>query len=205
MELDRVRALSYIAPEENISSICSLGILSHLRARNVSHVSVASESVQSIRARVRVPCSDGSRRALHSYVNLYFCPRNPMMYRVLDEGARVCVVETAPEVMGVAGTIIADRNAAQALVRFAPFPEGLAGLDADLVYARYWTHDDPIEYAKRKAIKCAEVLVPDLVPPQYISRILVLTEEARSRIIVQLGDTTAHLEVEVNGDVFFHS
>ncbi len=148
---------------------------------------------------------DGTSRSLHSYVNLYFCARNPMMYSLQAHHDEICVVGVSPRVLRLDGVVISDGNAAARLTRFYPSPEGLANLDAELVYARYWTHDDPIEYAKRKAIKCAEVLVPDLVPPQYISRILVLTEEARSRIIVQLGDTTAHLEVEVNGDVFFHS
>lgn len=203
MDLDRVRALSYIAPETNVCSICSGGILSHRQATCIRHESIALESVQEIRACVRVPCPDGRSEPLHSYANLYFCPRNPMMFRRVREGLSLCVVEIRPDIMRTPGTIITDRNAAKNLVRFAPFPEGLAMLDETLVYARYWTHDDPIEQERRKAIKCAEVLVPDRVPAEFVSRVLVPTEMARLRVVAQLVDTAPHLQVEVDGDVFF--
>jgi len=36
------------------------------------------------------------------------------------------------------------------------------------VFAQYWVHDDPIATQRHRAIVCAEVLVPDLVPTKYI-------------------------------------
>src|SRR5690348_11779452 len=74
----RVKELHYITHVDNLASICARGVLSHQRARRVRHRSVASEEIQNRRARKRLP--NGAR--LHSYANLYFDARNPMMYRL---------------------------------------------------------------------------------------------------------------------------
>jgi len=50
-----------------------------------------------------------------------------------------------------------------------PYPYGLEKLDFDIIYAEWWIHkDDPRFEELHKHIKCAEVLVPNQVEPQYI-------------------------------------
>lgn len=83
MERHEVAELHYITPIENLDSILGRGILSHNRAARLEHRSVALESVQDIRRGKSVP--GGS--TLHSYANLYFHARNPMMYRLIHKGA----------------------------------------------------------------------------------------------------------------------
>ncbi len=176
-------------------------MLSHDRASDIEHESIALSQVQSRRSAVSIPCADGPRRGLHSYVNLYFCARNPMMYLRKDEASDICVVGVDSAVMQVAGVVIADMNAARTLVRFGAYPEGLAMLDTELVYARYWTHEDEIEYDRRKAIKCAEVLVPEVVPASYITRVIVVDDRTMVRVKQESGEDGPG--VEVSPDVFF--
>lgn len=71
------------------------------------------------------------------------------------------------------GWIVTDRNAASSYARFRPMEGGIAVLDKDLVYARYWTHQDPYEAMTQKSIKCAEVLVPDRVDSTFITGVYV--------------------------------
>ena len=160
---EEIRELTYICPLRNVPSILRLGILSHVRAARVLHVSIAKEGVQAIRARKAVP--NGLR--LHDYVNLYFNPRNPMMFLRKDSHASCCILRIDPSVLDLDGVVVADRNAARFAV-FHSVNEGLPLIDRDLVFAQYWTHENPIEQDRRKALQCAEVLVPHVVEPTFI-------------------------------------
>lgn len=203
LRLDEVGQLHYIASQSNLRSILELGILSHVAARGHEHVSVANESVQRRRARRKLQMHDGTSLPLHSYANLYFCPRNPMMYCLHHDHERLCVIGVAPGVLRLEGVVIADGNAAAKLTRFYPSPAGRAHLDAELVFARSWDHEDPIEKARRKRIKCAEVLVPERVDPEHIVRVTVSSAKARARLAALVAQAYPALPVEVDADVFF--
>lgn len=67
-------------------------------------------------------------------------------------------------------------------MKFHPVATGLTGLDASRVFAQYWTHpEDPIEETRHKLEKCAEVLVPDCVPPRYVTGAYVANQAALTR------------------------
>ncbi len=75
-------------------------------------------------------------------------------------------------------------------------------VDKELVFAERWTDPDPIAYYRRKSAKCAEVLVPDAVPPEYIFGAYVSTEEG-STAIRQICELPDQFQVEVDGHLFF--
>lgn len=54
MNLEDFQELHYITPITNISLICSKGLLSHNRVKNIEHVSVAMKEIQARRARKSV-------------------------------------------------------------------------------------------------------------------------------------------------------
>ena len=164
MRRDQLSELHYITPITNLPSVLSRGILSHRQAEKVRHRSVAMDEIQERRTRKRVP----GGRALHEYVNLYFCARNPMLFKRKDQHAELCVIRVSTAVLDLPGVVITDQNAASDYALFSPAPDGLKYVDHDLVFAEYWTHEDPIEQYRHRSIKCAEVLVPDSVPPSYI-------------------------------------
>lgn len=159
--------LHYIAAIENLPSIQKLGILSHAGAARLPHRDLSDPDVQRRRAAV-IP---GAGK-LHDYVNLYLCARNPMLFRRREEG-RVCVLAVNPAVLDAPGAIIADGNAASGYTSFRPSPDGLAALDRDQIFAEYWTDPDLITYWRKKSAKCAELLVPDRVPPALVVRVYV--------------------------------
>jgi acetyltransferase-like isoleucine patch superfamily enzyme len=196
MHRDELDELHYITPIDNVPSILRRGILSHSRAERFQHESVALQEIQERRAEVVMP---GGRR-LHSYVNPYICARNPMLYRRRADHRNLCVLRVRTEVLDIDGVVVADRNASSDHVRFGAAPDALAIVDREMVFARYWTHPgDPIAEWRHKSIKCAEVLVPDRVPPEYIAGAYVSCTDSRLR----LQGLAACLPVSINGDLFF--
>lgn len=195
MERSRIAELHYIAPIANLSSILERGILSHKRSEAIDHISVADDNVQDRRRGKRVP----NGRLLHEYANTYFDARNPMMYKRLSRRTTLTVIRVKPDILDLPGTVIADGNAASAGTRFDPSPIGLAVLDEQRVYADYWTDPDAWTYYEKKRQRCAEVLVPDLVPPDLLIGCYVCADG-----VVQVCREAAHdLEVAVNARVFF--
>jgi hypothetical protein len=168
MNRAEVKELCYITAIANVPSILEFGLVSHNRAAKLAHQSIAKQGVQDIRAGKIVP---GGLR-LHDYVNLYFNPRNPMMYYRKDLHQSCCIVRVNSSVLDIAGVIVTDQNAAR-FAAFRPAAEGLALLDREVVFARYWTHADPIEQDRRKAAQCAEILVPHSIDPGYLTGVYV--------------------------------
>lgn len=181
MELKDVHAIFYITHVENLSSIMKSGILCHHKAEAVGHVSIASEEVLSSREGKTIP----NGKPLFHYVNLYFNPRNPMMYKVTDAGRKfddICVLEVEPRVMSLKGVIITDSNAASPYVRFYSYPQGVQTLNKDEIFAEKWTHDNPWDTARHRVRMCAEILVPEVVPTEYMMRVLVPNADVRHHV-----------------------
>jgi len=174
MDRDEVKELHFITSIDNLGSILMRGILSHNRAARLQRRSVASEDVQDIRRGKSVP--GGS--SLHSYANLYFDARNPMMYCLLHR-TDLIVVRVSAAVLDIPDTVVTDGNAAAGFTRFYPSPEGLRYLDSERIFAWSWNDDDPWQKKEKKRVRNAEVLVPNLVPSEYIEGCYVDTQEKR--------------------------
>jgi hypothetical protein len=195
MERNDLQELHYIAPIRNVPSIMQHGILSHVRAGQLKHCSVAMQAMQQRRARVRVP---GGRR-LHEYANLYICGRNPMLYKRLGQREQICVLAVSTDVLDLPGVIITDRNAGADFPQFRPAPDGLAIVDRAKTFADDWRHSNQIEYWQRKSAKCAEVLVPDQVDPRFVQGAYVSCQEAKA----SLETLNTGLAVRIDRHLFF--
>lgn len=193
----RVTELHNIQAIENISSIMEHGILSYEKASQLPHISVAMNEVQNKREVVSIP---GGLR-LHQYANLYFCARNPMMYKRKGIRNQLCVLQIERRILTHEGAIITDMNAASSkYVRFHRSPDGLRWLNFDMIYADDWTHpNNPPAYFRHSATKCAEVLIPDCVEIDYISGAYVANEPA-NKLLLQQGFA---LPITVNPHMFF--
>jgi len=188
--------LGYIVPITTVPSILTRGILSHRRAGNIQHESIALQGVQDRRAKVIVP----NGRPLHDYANLYICPRNPMLLKRRDIHAQICVLRVNAGVLDIPNVVVTDSNAGSKYVRFSPAPGGLAIVNKERTFARWWNHpDDQVEQWRHSSQKCAEVLVPDLVPVRYIDGAYVSGEEGHQT----LTDAGFDLPVTITGDLFF--
>ncbi|MCK4269702.1 MAG: DUF4433 domain-containing protein [Methanogenium sp.] len=190
--------LHFIVPIETIPSIMKHGILSNYSASDIYHYTVSMPEIQDRREKVQVP---GGLK-LHQYANLYFDARNPMMRRIIDPKNNkkpICVLRISTEVMKQDGVVITSQNASSYYVSFYSYPEGMQKLNFKLIYARYWIHDDHIEYFRHKSIKCAEVLIPNNIKADYITGAYVLNNEIHQKLI-QLG---FDCEITINPDIFF--
>jgi hypothetical protein len=188
--------LHYVTLISSVLLICELGILSHRRATGVDHESIAMDEIQERRAKVVVP----GGRPLHHYANLYICARNPMLYKRRNQHERLCVLRIDPKVVDLDGVVITNANASSPYVRFAPAPEGLKIVNRELTFANDWTcPHNPIEYYRRKSAKCAEVLVPDRVHPEFLVGAYASCEESLTAFHA-LG---VNLPAEINKDLFF--
>jgi len=195
MQRSELAELHYITPTANLLSILSRGILSYNRVKRVNHQSVAMNEIQDRRANVTVP----NGRKLHEYVNLYICARNPMMYKRQAQFKELCVLRVSPDVLDLPGVVITDGNASSEYTRFSAAPKGLAIVDRDLTFADDWRDPDEIRYFRKKVAKCAEVLVPDKVKPDYITGIYVACGETEAA----LQDLVKDVAVVINSHLFF--
>ena len=197
MKREELEEVHYITHINNLPSILLRGILSHNNAKKLRHISVASQTIQDRREPKVVP---GGRK-LHDYVNTYFHARNPMMYLILrqQDHLKLTVLRIDTDILDLPNVVITDGNAAGDYAIFRPSPMGLAIVDKELTFAINWTHPDPIEYFRRKSAKCAEVLVHDRIPPEYILGAYVSCEEAK----VTFEATGANIPVTINAHLFF--
>lgn len=187
--------LHYITHIANLPSIVQRGLLSKRRAKPFGPQSIAMEEVQEIRENKVVP----GDRPLHEYVNLYFCARNPMLYKLKDRYAEICVIRINTAVLDLPKVVITDGNAASDYTRFWPSPDGLEYVDEAIVFAEYWTDPDEIVAWRKKRIKCAEVLVPDRVDPKFILGVYVACEQTKRDVEAM----NLSLPVKVDPHLFF--
>lgn len=191
----RVAELHNIMPIDNIPSIMEHGILSHEQAARLPHSDVSMAEVQDRRNQVQVP----GGMHLHQYANLYFHARNPMMFKRQAQAEDLCVLCISTEVLNFPGVVITDQNAASDYVRFCQ-PGDLGSLNFDWIYADDWHHpDDNITYWRHKSAKCAEVLAPNIVPPNFIRKAYVASDAARAALLA----TGFSKPVEVMPKLFF--
>lgn len=197
----QIAEFHYIAHFENLSSILALGILSHneVSRRRICPKDISNFDVQERRADVQIP----NGLALHDYVNLYFNARNSMMCVVTDAGKRnlnqTVVLCVSPDVLDIPNAVIADRNAATVKVRFEPAATGLQKIDENVVVARSWNDPDIFTKENLKQRMCAELLIPNNVPPQFIRSVYVATGSTLQRVAADYPNVTGIL----NPDLFF--
>ena len=122
-----------------------------------------------------------------------------MLFLKRDSRAELCVLRIDPAVLELDGVIVTDRNAASH-ARFSPGSTGLSLIDLEQVFAEYWTHPgDELATDNHKKIKCAEVLVPSRIPPNYIVGAYISCVQSKRR----LGEIAPQLSVTIDAHLFF--
>lgn len=191
-----IKELYYITPIANVPSIMKKGILSNVLSKKLPHESLAMEEIQFRRRNKQIP---GARK-LHDYANLYFDAHNPMLCKRQNQNNQICILCISTSVLNLPNVIISDRNAASNWARFNSVIDGLAALNKNKIYARYWSNArDQYELWEQKSIKCAEVLVPDNVEPKYILGAYVANETA----LKAFQKLNIQLTVSIRRDIFF--
>ena len=176
------RCLFNITAIENIPSIMQHGIVSYDLAKKLPHRSIAIEDVQERRSKRSV--TNGPR--LHQYANLYFTYHNPMMYKRRGVADTICVLAISASVLDIEDCVVSDMNAAASLARFYPAAEGIGVLDFVKIFATNWNYpDDKIRTRSHRAIKCAEILIPNVIPFSFIAGAYVVSEDS-NRVLEEM-------------------
>jgi hypothetical protein len=181
MDRAALNELHYLTAIENLQSIAARGILSHDGAAALRPVDLSDSAMQDRRRAKEVAYAGVQRpRKLHTYANLFLHGRNSMLKALCARYGHVAVavVRVSVDVLDAPGAVITDQNAASSYARFYESPAGLAYLSEELVFARGWGDPDrdQIDYWRRKSQRSAEVLVPDVVPPEFLLGVLTSCE-----------------------------
>lgn len=177
-----IECLYNINSLKNLKSIFDHGILSKnlLKKNALLNEDLSNPSVQNRRERKKVP----NHHPLHDYANLYFDARNPMLYSLLlNRGVdELCVLCIDKKVLDLPETVVTDRNAAAELAVFISPDKAISQLDFQMIFAKYWNDEDVSRMVDKKQVKCAEVLVLDKVPVEYIISIKIGSRKAKEKV-----------------------
>ncbi len=174
-----IKSLYYITHVENLPSILENGIFSHglIEKRNIPFKPIYDTGIVSNRKDKATPAG----LSLWDYANVYFQPRNPMLYRVVHEvGAqRLAIIGINPDILKSAGAFITDGNAANTPTEFFNFDIGIKNIESNwkVINSEWWNSTDG---SKRKIM--AECLVPNFIPPTKIHSIYVASHPIAEQV-----------------------
>jgi len=174
-----ITGLYYITHIDNVPSILKRGIFCHERIEEekVDYTRIYDEGIVANRKDIKTP--DG--RTLWNFANVYFQPRNPMLYRVLHEKSanEIAIVSTRPEILDRLDIYITTGNAAHSSSEILPSGEGRKALRKIIrdTMIEYWKEQDG---SKRRIM--AECLVPDMIPPNLIQAVYVASRTAKDKL-----------------------
>lgn len=168
-----VRWLYYLAHINNLPLLLERGILSQkIRSEeNIPYTRIADMGIVNMRKNIFT--DDG--KSLWSYANLFFQPRNPMLYRVISEKGKEKIIVFIIEktVLQEQGIFITSGIAANSQTKFYRLSAGLEMLQAEqnIIQSRSWISWYNSEELYHKLM--AECLVPNRVDPKHIQHFVV--------------------------------
>ena len=189
MKHSDIRGLYYITHIGNLPSILEKGIFSHaeIAAERISYARIYDSSVVERRRHKFTP----EGKSLWHYVNLFFQPRNSMLFRVIREIGRqnLAVLGVANTVLQEQGIFITDGIAASKFTQIHPQPRGLEILQTQraIIQSNSWISWNHCEELERKLM--AECLVPDQVKPEHIQRFIVVNRVVAASLQARLSSS----------------
>ncbi|HIK33058.1 MAG TPA: DUF4433 domain-containing protein [Oscillatoriales cyanobacterium M4454_W2019_049] len=188
---------------DNVISILQRGILCHRRIAqgDINFTPIYDSAIISNRQQRQVD----ENRVLWDFANLYFQPRNAMLYRVMREKShkQIAILLISPTILNQKDIYITNGNAASDNSAIFSSVEGrrIAPNIRDEIDKEWWMDSDG---SKRKIM--AECLVPESVSPELIRGIYVASESAKSELeqrIVQAASNIKSVPVTIEPKIFF--
>lgn len=167
----------------NLPDILQSGLLSYneKKRQGISHLSIASESIQDRRARMNVPT--GPCGVVHDYVPFYFCCRSPMLLSVVNaknvDQFYLIYLGVPIDVLDSSAAVFTDASAnTSAPPRFYSDPSDLKHLDWASIDSRKW--GSPSDEARQA--RMAEALLHERLAVSGIDHIIVWCEEVKAAV-----------------------
>ncbi len=196
-----VKGLYYITHIDNVPSILRHGILSHKRIeeQGTPFRRIYNAEIVANRAMRQTP----DKKSLWEYANVYFQPRNPMLYKVISETEKkdIVILGISPQVAETSGAFISLGNAASSLSPILNIQDGMNMVNDEywaIINSDWWKAEDG---TKRKIM--AECLVPDLIPPTQIHSIYVTSPDVAEKIRPIIKNFSLQLSVVAEPHMFF--
>ncbi len=177
----KLKGCYYITHLDNLSSILDNGILCHniVEKERINYFPIYDPYI--VTKRKQIEFNNGKR--LGDYANLYFQPRNAMLYRVLlDENIKddIIIIGIKEEILHRNDIYITDGNAYSSNTKFFSTKDTAFNIIKSIqnkVDKDWWLPNDP---SKRELM--AECLVPKKVSREYFSEIYVPNLEVKNKI-----------------------
>ena len=188
--MNKPDSLYYITHIDNVPSILEKGILSHNHVQGMKYQEIRDFKL--LRRRKKIMPNG---KTMRDCVNLYFQPRNAMLYRLTRtmDKKELAVLQVKPELIKEPGTVFSDRNATNAQAQFFAGVGNLKKIDGKLFKKEYWTDSDD-----SKQRRMAEVLVPRPIRNDEIMSIYVASEVDDS-----LKKMAGNISIAPRPDFFF--
>ena len=193
MAMAKTACVYYLCHIDNLATILERGVLSRSKVEQeeIAHSDIHHSGVLGRRDK-QLP----NGRMLKEYVNLYFCARNAMLYRVICNLGRenLIILQIDPAIIQSPDTYVSDRNAAASSAHFYPARDYQKIIDFKILKKAYWSDSDDT-----KQRMMAEVLVPDQIASDKIIGIFL---HKPNHAIASLA-AAKRVEVSVEPKLFF--
>jgi len=184
----KLRGLYYITHINNLTSILQRGIFCHrkIEEEKIEFTPIYDADIVFSRKNRKV----AGESNLWDFVNLYFQPRNAMLYRVMFfSGVNkedLLIIGLKSSLLDKNDIFVTTGNAASPYTEFFSSVKAQKHLKTikEKTDKEWWASEDG---SKRELM--AECLVPDKVNPKYISEIYVSDEKALNKVKKICGET----------------
>jgi len=198
-----IEGLYYITHVDNIVSILENGILSHslIESEGINHQKIYNTNVVNKRSGRKVI----GEKTLWDFANVYFQPRNPMMYvvgRNIDSVDNIAIFLISKKILNNREAFIVNGNAASLSSEIisssdSKFTDVLREIRKN-VDNDWWKDEDG---TKRKIM--AECLIPNRIDPKFIEAIYTPTEKAKRYVSQKISLKFPVVSVAVAHEKFF--
>ena len=182
----KLRGLYYITHIDNLPSILDKGIFCHKRIEEeeIQFTPIYDAEIVECRKNIEIP----SNRNLWDFANLYFQPRNAMLYRVVFFSGKdiddIIIIGIKRAILSRSDICVTTGNAVSSFSDILLAAEAKKNIDniRKKTDKEWWAFEDG---SKRELM--AECLVPDKISPNYIEEIYVANRNAFVKVEKLIG------------------
>jgi hypothetical protein len=177
-----ITQLYFITHIDNLPSIIKNGILSHdmMLKRALKSTQISDEEIVERRKEKQTP----NGKSLWSYANLFFQPKNAMLYRVTYNSVdNIAVLAVKRDILNYDGVFMTDGNAASNNSKIESVSPSQLEVIANQIETIWW------EAVPGKRKSMAECLVPDRVPSEYLECVYVANHDVAAKVKKIIGES----------------
>lgn len=186
----------HITHIDNIKNINTYGLQSHNNPYKVTDISNTDVNNR------RTKSDPIYLKPIHSYVPLYFNPRNAMLFQVqkrFDDG--VVILGFDKKTLNNNNIVYTDGNAASGVTRFFDNISTLHDLSWSEIFSNSWSNYGLVNEETKRKMMC-EALIPKTIPLSRLKVVYCKNNDTKIRLEKLLSPQK--VSVEVNPEMYFH-